>query len=243
MRSKRLATAVLLLALPLAGFALALTTPATTAPIATTPRDRPQVMALASSGRVNGITRLWYRASDDEGRVHFEVLIWLRGREVARFTTPLLPVRGDDRYLIWHSSVAGRYRFCLRGTDPHGNRGVWTCAYAIVSLPSASAAVRRIAFTAKVEAGQYASLTVRVSPPARCTIEVVYDTVIAHATGLEAKSGGTISWRWRVDASTHPGSWPVTVRCGKSGTLSLRLRVVGSGGGASPPTTTGRFPF
>jgi hypothetical protein len=243
MWSKRFTTAVLLLAVSLASFALTVAASATTEPIATRPRDRPQVFALASSGRVNGVTRLWYRASDEEGRVQFEVLIWLRGREVARFTTPMLPARGDNRYLTWHSGVAGRFRFCLRGTDPHGNRGVWSCAYAIVGPSSPSAAVKRISFTAKVEAGQYASLTVRVSPPARCTIAVVYDTVTSHAKGLEVKSGGTITWRWRVDTSTHPGSWPVTVRCGKSGVLHLRLRVAGSSGSANPPTQTGRFTF
>ncbi len=46
------------------------------------------------------------------------------------------------------------------------------------------------------------------------------------AKGLGPKTGGKITWRWRVGASTHPGRWPVIVRCGKSGTLRLRLRVL-----------------
>jgi len=32
-----------------------------------------------------------------------------------------------------------------------------------------------------------------------------------------------------VGSSTHTGSWPVTVNCGKSGKLALRLRVVRTG--------------
>jgi hypothetical protein len=87
------------------------------------------------------------------------------------------------------------------------------------------AAVKRVAFTGAVSAGDYASLTVSVAPKSRCTIKVVYDTVTSRAKGLGAKTGTKITWRWRVGTNTHPGRWPVTVDCGKAGKLAVRLRV------------------
>ena len=87
------------------------------------------------------------------------------------------------------------------------------------------AAVRKLSFTAAARGGDQVSLTVAVSPKARCTIKVVYDTTVSHAKGLGAKTGTRITWSWKVGSSTHAGSWPVTVDCGKSGRLALRLRV------------------
>jgi hypothetical protein len=97
---------------------------------------------------------------------------------------------------------------------------------ALVVVGSASATVRKVSFTAVVSPNDYASLTVRVSPRARCTIKVVYDTTVSHARGLGPKTGGRITWRWKVGSNTNPGRWPVTVDCGKSGKLSLKLRVL-----------------
>ena len=96
---------------------------------------------------------------------------------------------------------------------------------ALVLAMPASATVRKVSFTAVVSPNDYASLTVNVSPRARCTIKVVYETTVSHARGLGPKTGGRITWRWKVGSSTHAGRWPVTVDCGKSGKLSLRLRV------------------
>lgn len=97
---------------------------------------------------------------------------------------------------------------------------------ALVVTASASATVRTVRFTKVVSPNDYASLTVRVAPRARCTIKVVYDTTVSRAKGLGAKTGGLITWRWKVGTSTNPGRWPVTVNCGKSGKLTLRLRVL-----------------
>lgn len=91
---------------------------------------------------------------------------------------------------------------------------------------AAFAAVRKASFTARVHPGDEAALTVAVSPRSRCTIEVVYDTTVSHAKGLGAKTGARITWRWKVGSATNPGSWPVTVDCGQSGKLNLRLRVL-----------------
>ena len=96
---------------------------------------------------------------------------------------------------------------------------------ALVFAATATASVKRVSFTATVSPNDYASLTVSVSPRARCTITVVYDTTVSHARGLGAKTGTRITWRWKVGSNTHAGRWPVTVNCGKSGKLTLRLRV------------------
>jgi hypothetical protein len=96
----------------------------------------------------------------------------------------------------------------------------------LVLAASASATVKRVAFTATVSPNDYASVTVSVTPKARCTIQVIYDTVVSEAKGLGPKAGTKITWRWKVGSATHPGRWPVKVDCGKSGKLNLRLRVL-----------------
>lgn len=101
-----------------------------------------------------------------------------------------------------------------------------TVIAALVFAAPAISAVHKVAFTASVHANGRASLTVTVSPRARCTITVIYDTVVSKAKGLGPKTGGRITWSWKVGSRTHAGLWPVVVRCGKSGTLRLRLRVL-----------------
>jgi hypothetical protein len=103
-----------------------------------------------------------------------------------------------------------------------------SCLMALVLVSSASAAVRKVSFTGTVNAGDQASLTVTVAPRARCTIRVVYDTVTSRARGLVAKTGTRITWQWRVGTNTNPGRWAVTVDCGRSGKLALRIRVLPS---------------
>lgn len=76
-----------------------------------------------------------------------------------------------------------------------------------------------------MRAGSYARLVVNVTPRARCTIQVSYGTGVSKVAGLGPKTGGRISWRWRVGADTRAGRWPIVVSCGKSGTLRLRITV------------------
>jgi hypothetical protein len=110
-------------------------------------------------------------------------------------------------------------------------RSVPTVLVAIVvaialGLPVLAAAnVKRVSLTTPVRAGSYASITVLVTPRSRCTIQVIYDTVISKAKGLGRKTGGRIMWRWRVGTNTHPGSWPIIVKCGAAGTLRTRISV------------------
>jgi hypothetical protein len=97
----------------------------------------------------------------------------------------------------------------------------------VLLFPAPGAAiVRKISFTGTVHPSDYGKLQVAVAPAARCTIAVVYDTGESEARGLWPKRGGSITWRWRVGSNTNPGRWPVRVDCGKSGKLTLRLRVL-----------------
>lgn len=108
-------------------------------------------------------------------------------------------------------------------------RTAWVClllvALSLLVAASAAGSVKRVAFTSTVAPNDYATLTVAVTPKARCTIKVVYDTTTSHARGLGAKTGAKVTWRWKIGSSTHAGRWPVTVDCGKAGKLNLRLRV------------------
>jgi hypothetical protein len=103
---------------------------------------------------------------------------------------------------------------------------VLACLLALAVAVEVGATVKRVSLTTPVVAGSYASLTVKVTPRARCTIQVIYDTVVSEAKGLGPKTGGTITWRWRVGTSTHAGRWPIIVDCGKSGKLRTRIRVL-----------------
>jgi hypothetical protein len=85
--------------------------------------------------------------------------------------------------------------------------------------------VLRVSVTTPVRAGSYARLTVRVKPPERCTIKVMYDPV-SKEKGLGPKTGGRITWRWKVGSNTQPGRWPIIIRCGTSGSLKLAIRVL-----------------
>jgi micrococcal nuclease len=96
---------------------------------------------------------------------------------------------------------------------------------ALVLAAQASASVHAVKFTSRVAPGDDASLTVKVTPTARCTITVTYNTGKSHARGLRPKRGGTITWTWRVGTRTKPGRWPVVVDCATSGKLRRTLVV------------------
>lgn len=95
---------------------------------------------------------------------------------------------------------------------------------------AAEGVVRRMSLTTPVQAGDLAALTVNVSPRARCSITVTYNGVVARTRGLVPRAGRRITWRWRVDANTKPGRWPIVVRCGSSGTLRTKLKVLAAKG-------------
>jgi hypothetical protein len=114
--------------------------------------------------------------------------------------------------------------------------GVAAVTLALAS--SAAATIHVTAFTSRVATNGEASLTVKVTPVARCTIMVTYATVVSHAKGgppevvverkvLGPKRGGTITWRWKVGSNTRHERWPVKIDCGKSGKLTRLLTVTG----------------
>jgi hypothetical protein len=82
-----------------------------------------------------------------------------------------------------------------------------------------------VSLTTPVRAGSYARLTVRVTPPTRCTIQVGSAAGSTPKT-LGSKTGGRITWRWKVPSNTQSGRWPIVIRCGSSGTLRLTIRVL-----------------
>jgi hypothetical protein len=73
--------------------------------------------------------------------------------------------------------------------------------------------------------GQYATLAVAVSPSATCSIVVSYKSGPSEAKGLGPKRGGRISWTWKIGTRTTPGSWPITVSCGRAGTVRTSIHV------------------
>jgi len=85
-----------------------------------------------------------------------------------------------------------------------------------------SSIVKRISITSPVEAGERAALTVMVTPKARCTGMVASEP---RAQRLPAKSGGRITWHWKIDPSTRAGTWPIVVTCAESGVMKAAIVV------------------
>ena len=92
-----------------------------------------------------------------------------------------------------------------------------------LAIPTAaSARVRLVSRTSPIDAGSYATLTVKVTPARACSIRVYYTTVVSKAKGLNRKTpkGGRVSWTWKVGSSTKPGRHRIVVSCGSAGTLN-----------------------
>jgi hypothetical protein len=100
-------------------------------------------------------------------------------------------------------------------------------AISLVAVTTAEARVALVRVTSPVSAGSYATLTVKVSRPARCSITVNYYSGPSEAKGLYPKrsSRGRVSWTWKVGTRTTPGRWPIRVNCGAVGSLRTSFRV------------------
>ena len=100
---------------------------------------------------------------------------------------------------------------------------------ALAAVAEANATVKQVMLTSPVLAGGHATLTVSVTPRARCTIRVIYNTrtesKLLSADDLVPKTGGTITWRWRLPKDARPGRTPIDVRCGESGMLRAELLI------------------
>jgi hypothetical protein len=85
-------------------------------------------------------------------------------------------------------------------------------------VSAADSAVRQLRITSPVQAGAVASLSVDVSPAARCTIAPARGTYVP-GQSLAPKTGRRLTWRWRLRPTARPGRSSVVVRCGAAGTL------------------------
>jgi hypothetical protein len=99
-----------------------------------------------------------------------------------------------------------------------------TALFALFAASPTEADVRKTRLTASVEAGGVASLTVRVSPKARCVIVLPAGT--ASTAGLSARTGSQITWRWRIRETAKIGPIPIAVKCGESGSLRTKMRIL-----------------
>lgn len=68
-----------------------------------------------------------------------------------------------------------------------------------------------------VRRGATASVAAKTSAKIGCTIAVQYKSGPSKAASLKPKTSdasGNVSWSWKVDSKTTPGSWPVIITCG-----------------------------
>jgi hypothetical protein len=96
---------------------------------------------------------------------------------------------------------------------------VLACAIVLFAVTmEALGSVRPIAIRSPVQAGGIASVTVAVSPRARCVIQRAAGSYVP-GRPLRPKTAERITWRWKVHPKATPGRSRVVVRCGASGTL------------------------
>ena len=70
--------------------------------------------------------------------------------------------------------------------------------------------------TSPITPGTTASITVKTTATATCSISVVYDKTPSKDSGLSkqiADDYGLVSWTWYVEQSVPVGKWPVKVTC------------------------------
>ncbi len=132
----------------------------------------------------------------------------------ASLTAPQTAIAHRDGCHRWHSCPSDT------GSYVCGDLG-YTSECPTTTAPSSSG-VRRVSLTSPVRAGAYATLMVKVSRSATCSITVTYKSGRSRAQGLYAKHTNAqrrVSWTWKVGTRTTPGRWPIVVRCGSAGTL------------------------
>jgi hypothetical protein len=103
----------------------------------------------------------------------------------------------------------------------------------VATAPAGSLSVNITSLPASVAHGANATLDAVTSPGATCSASVTYASgTVSGAAGLQAKpvadSSGTVSWTWKVGASTGPGTSHADVTCslgGDSATASKDFEV------------------
>jgi hypothetical protein len=88
---------------------------------------------------------------------------------------------------------------------------------AIASAPARATTVTITKYPGSVRRNSYASITVKTTPNASCTLTVYYKSGPSKAAGVgtkRASAKGIASWTWKVGGNTTKGTWPVVVTCG-----------------------------
>ena len=119
---------------PVAPPAVAVPVPAPVAVAAPPPADTtaPKVRAKASRGKRGTYVKLWFRASDDSGKVALAVAIRSKKRALGGWTNRLAPITdGALYYFRWRiprTVTASLLVFCVGVKDGAGNYGKHSCA-------------------------------------------------------------------------------------------------------------------
>lgn len=85
--------------------------------------------------------------------------------------------------------------------------------------------------TKSVDPNDTASVSIKTTKGAKCSINVEYKSGSATAKGLgkkKADSKGAITWKWKVGGRTTAGEWPIDIWCEKgdrSGDVSTSFTV------------------
>jgi hypothetical protein len=86
--------------------------------------------------------------------------------------------------------------------------------------PTPSISIKKVSLISPIGRGAYETLEIKTLAGASCSITVTYASGPSKAAGLDptkADSSGYASWTWKVGTSTTLGTWPIDVRCVKSG--------------------------
>jgi hypothetical protein len=100
-----------------------------------------------------------------------------------------------------------------------------------ISVQTNSVDVSITSITSPIERGNDATVKIKTTAGAKCTITVTYSSGKSQASGLERKTAnakGKVHWTWTVGGSTKAGKYPVDISCKKSGaegTASTKIKV------------------
>lgn len=102
---------------------------------------------------------------------------------------------------------------------------------AIVPPAQAETKISVSSLTSPINAGAIASISVKTTPGADCSISVIYKSGPSSAAGLGpqvANQNGDVSWSWKVGSNTSKGIWNIKLYCtqnGKSDSISVPFEV------------------